>query len=109
MHDAQRSPADGVGGARALDEAPRHGFAVRSRVQPAAAIGQVWTVSRPLTYRAVDQLSDKGLVEAARQEPSDDEAQPNGLASDTEGTPGWFGSGEVHLSNISASCGTSSW
>ena len=55
-----------------LDEAPRHGFAVARELQPAAAIGQVWTVSRPLTYRAVDQLLAKGLVEAARHEPSDD-------------------------------------
>jgi PadR family transcriptional regulator AphA len=59
-----------------LDEAPRHGFAVARELQADAEIGRVWTVSRPLTYRAVDQLLVKGMAEAARNEPSD-EGGPN--------------------------------
>jgi DNA-binding PadR family transcriptional regulator len=55
-----------------LDEGPRHGFALARELQPSAPIGRVWTVSRPLTYRAVDQLVAKGLAQAVREEPSDD-------------------------------------
>jgi DNA-binding PadR family transcriptional regulator len=54
-----------------LDEAPRHGFALARELQPPAPVGRVWTVSRPLTYRAVDQLVAKGMAHAARQEESD--------------------------------------
>jgi DNA-binding PadR family transcriptional regulator len=59
-----------------LDEAPRHGFAVARELTPEAPLGRVWTVSRPLTYRAVDQLLAKGMAEAAHSEPSD-EGGPN--------------------------------
>ena len=59
-----------------LDEAPRHGFAVARELAPEAPLGRVWTVSRPLTYRAVDQLLAKGMAEAAHSEPSD-EGGPN--------------------------------
>jgi DNA-binding PadR family transcriptional regulator len=54
-----------------LDEAPRHGFALARELQPPGPVGRVWTVSRPLTYRAVDQLVAKGMAHAARQEESD--------------------------------------
>jgi PadR family transcriptional regulator AphA len=53
-----------------LDEAPRHGFALARELQPPSPIGRVWTVSRPLTYRAVDQLVNKELASPARQEAS---------------------------------------
>ena len=59
-----------------LDEAPRHGFAVARELTPEAPLGRVWTVSRPLTYRAVDQLLVKGMAEATHSEPSD-EGGPN--------------------------------
>jgi PadR family transcriptional regulator AphA len=55
-----------------LDEEPRHGFALARELQPPAPVGRVWTVSRPLTYRAVDQLVAKGMAQAAREEASDD-------------------------------------
>jgi PadR family transcriptional regulator AphA len=59
-----------------LDEAPRHGFALARELQASAPVGQVWTVSRPLTYRAVDRLLEKGLIERVRHERSD-EGGPN--------------------------------
>jgi PadR family transcriptional regulator AphA len=51
-----------------LDEEPRHGFALARELEPTAPIGRVWTVSRSLTYRAVDQLLAKAMVVAAREE-----------------------------------------
>jgi DNA-binding PadR family transcriptional regulator len=39
-----------------------HGWAVGTELAPAGSIGRIWTLSRPLTYRAVDGLVDKRLV-----------------------------------------------
>lgn len=52
-----------------LCQAPSHGFAVASRLRPSGDIGRVWTMSRPLTYRALDQLVAKGCAMEAGSEP----------------------------------------
>ena len=46
-----------------LYQAPAHGFAVAARLKPGGDIGRVWSVSRALTYRALDQLIALGHVE----------------------------------------------
>jgi PadR family transcriptional regulator AphA len=46
-----------------LFQAPAHGFAVAARLKPGGDIGRVWSVSRALTYRALDQLIALGYVE----------------------------------------------
>jgi PadR family transcriptional regulator AphA len=45
-----------------IAEAPTHGFAVARELASEGAIGQVWTVPRPLVYRAIASLGEKGLV-----------------------------------------------
>lgn len=52
-----------------LCQGPTHGFAVAGRLKPDGDIGRVWTMSRPLTYRALDQLVVKGCAEAVGEEP----------------------------------------
>ena len=52
-----------------LAVAPSHGFAVAARLAPSGDIGRVWSMSRPLTYRAIDQLVERGLVEQVGTEP----------------------------------------
>jgi PadR family transcriptional regulator AphA len=52
-------------------EQPRHGFAVARELRAESQIGQVWTVHRPLVYRAIDHLLDVELLDAARTEPGD--------------------------------------
>src|SRR5262245_14629959 len=52
-----------------IAEQPRHGFSVARELAPDAPIGQVWTVRRPLVYRAIDYLAADGLIEASRTEP----------------------------------------
>lgn len=52
-----------------LYRTPHHGFAVAARLKPDADIGRVWSLSRPLTYRALDQLQVRGLVHAVGEEP----------------------------------------
>lgn len=48
---------------------PTHGFAVAADLRPDGEIGRVWSMSRPLTYRALDQLLVRGLVAAVDHEP----------------------------------------
>lgn len=52
-----------------LAERPAHGFAVARRLEPEGDIGRVWSLSRPLTYRAVETLHTHGLIEAVGEEP----------------------------------------
>lgn len=52
-----------------LAEGPAHGFAIARLVQRGGAVGRVWAASRPLTYRAIDQLAADGLVEPVGTEP----------------------------------------
>ena len=48
--------------------APTHGFAVAAALKPAGEIGRVWSLSRPLTYRAIDQLVARDLVAVVGEE-----------------------------------------
>ena len=48
---------------------PTHGFAVAARLKPDGDVGRVWSLSRPLTYRALDQLVERGYVEPVGEEP----------------------------------------
>lgn len=52
-----------------LVQAPAHGFAVAARLSPTADIGRVWSLSRPLTYRSLDQLTARGLIRPVGEEP----------------------------------------
>jgi molybdopterin-binding protein len=45
-----------------ITQAVTHGWALGTMLAPDGEIGRVWTLSRPLTYRAVDGLVDKDLV-----------------------------------------------
>jgi len=51
-------------------EGPTHGFAVAKTLAPAGEIGRVWSLSRPLVYRSLDQLVDIGLVAKGAAKPS---------------------------------------
>jgi DNA-binding PadR family transcriptional regulator len=48
---------------------PAHGWAVATRLQPDGDIGRVWSLSRPLTYRALGQLVASGFVSGIGEEP----------------------------------------
>jgi DNA-binding PadR family transcriptional regulator len=43
-------------------ERSQHGWALVRTLAPDGEAGRVWTLSRPLTYRAVDGLVDGGLI-----------------------------------------------
>ncbi|MCB1001423.1 MAG: PadR family transcriptional regulator [Acidimicrobiales bacterium] len=52
-----------------LAQAPAHGFAVAKRLAPDGDIGRVWSLSRALTYRALDQLVEGGHIHVVGEEP----------------------------------------
>ena len=52
-----------------LYEGPTHGFAIASALRPGGELGRVWSLSRALTYRSLDQLAERGLVRSVGEEP----------------------------------------
>ena len=52
-----------------------HGWAVAKRLRPDGDVGRVWTLSRPLTYRSLDQLGRRNWIDEVGREPGD--AGPN--------------------------------
>lgn len=54
-----------------VSEQPRHGFALARLLAPEGEIGQVWALPKPLVYRAVATLAERGMVAAAGEEPGE--------------------------------------
>ena len=52
-----------------LYQAPAHGFAIAARLKREGDVGRVWSLSRPLTYRSLEQLAERGYIRAVGQEP----------------------------------------
>jgi len=52
-----------------LARGPNHGFAVAQELRVTGDIGRVWSLTRPLTYRAIEQLIDRGYVHVVGEEP----------------------------------------
>lgn len=45
-----------------IEEGINHGWAIGTELAPDGEIGRIWSLSRPLTYRALEQLEVKRLV-----------------------------------------------
>jgi DNA-binding PadR family transcriptional regulator len=58
-----------------LLDAPAHGFSIAAQLRPDTEIGRIWSLSRPLTYRSLSQLAERGLVRSVGSEPG--RAGPN--------------------------------
>jgi DNA-binding PadR family transcriptional regulator len=52
-----------------LAQGPAHGFAVARRMAATGDVGRAWSLSRPLTYRALDALVAAGLAREVGREP----------------------------------------
>lgn len=52
-----------------LHERSAHGWALAQTLAPEGEIGAVWSVGRPVVYRALQTLAGRRLIEAAGQEP----------------------------------------
>jgi DNA-binding PadR family transcriptional regulator len=51
-----------------LAEAPAHGWALARQMARDGEIGRVWALGRPLVYRALELLEERGLIEPAGSE-----------------------------------------
>jgi PadR family transcriptional regulator AphA len=51
-----------------LADKPAHGWALAKEMSRTGSVGRVWGVGRPLVYRALDLLANRGLIEAAGSE-----------------------------------------
>ncbi len=86
-----------------LYDGPAHGFAIAAELRPDAEIGRVWSLSRPLTYRAIDQLVERGLVAPVKSEPGDSGPNRTVLAPTRQGRArfrAWLRSPVVHLRDL---------
>ncbi|HZO96306.1 MAG TPA: PadR family transcriptional regulator [Gaiellaceae bacterium] len=54
-----------------LAERPAHGWALAAELGPGGELGSVWSLGRPLVYRSIEILADRGLIEPAGHEPGE--------------------------------------
>ena len=52
-----------------LAEEPGHGWALAKQMAATGEVGRVWSAGRPLVYRALDVLEERGLIEPTGHEP----------------------------------------
>lgn len=52
-----------------LYDRPAHGWAIVKQLRPDGDVGRIWYLSRPLTYRALDQLAARGWIQPVGEEP----------------------------------------
>lgn len=52
-----------------LSEQPSHGWALAQQMSRGGEVGHVWSVGRPLVYRALEHLEASGLIEPTGSEP----------------------------------------
>jgi PadR family transcriptional regulator AphA len=50
-------------------EHPTYGFAIAKELAPDGDLGQIWTVRRPIVYRALAELEERNLIEQRGSEP----------------------------------------
>ncbi len=88
-----------------LCAAPAHGFAVAKRLAPIGDVGRVWSLSRPLTYRALDELVARGLAEPVGHEPGTAGGGRTILAATATGAAllaAWLAQPVVHVREVRA-------
>ncbi|HZD23958.1 MAG TPA: PadR family transcriptional regulator, partial [Acidimicrobiia bacterium] len=54
-----------------MAEEPTHGFALAKKLAADSSVGRVFTVRRPLVYRAIDRLVETGYAEGVTTEKGD--------------------------------------
>jgi PadR family transcriptional regulator AphA len=86
-----------------LYPAPSHGFAIAARLKPKGDVGRVWSLSRALTYRALDQLASRGYIHAVGEEPGIAGGNRTILAATRSGRAQlrkWLNTPVVHLRDL---------
>ena len=85
-NDRTTAPARRVGMPRnPLPSAPTHGFAIAAQLKPSGDLGRVWSLSRALTYRSLEQLANRGLHPRSRRGAGDRRWQSHDPCRDAVG------------------------
>jgi DNA-binding PadR family transcriptional regulator len=85
-----------------LGEGPAHGFALAKALEAGGEIGEIWAVPRPLVYRALGALRDRGLIRPQSTEAGHGPnrtimaATPAGLAQ----LDRWLGEPVAHVRDV---------
>jgi len=79
-----------------------HGWAIGTLLAPAGELGRIWSVSRPLTYRAIDGLVERRLVSRAeaRVPTGRDRASLKVTAAGRRAAATWLGEPVGHLRDV---------
>ena len=86
-----------------LCQGPSHGFAVAGRLKPGGDVGRVWSLSRPLTYRSLDQLVQRGYAHPVGEERGIAGGNRTILAATRQGRARlrrWLGEPVLHLRDL---------
>ncbi len=86
-----------------LSSGPAHGFAIAARLRPEGDIGRVWSLSRALTYRSLEQLTLRGYVQPVSEEPGIAGGNRTILAATRSGRAQlrrWLATPVVHLRDL---------
>ncbi len=81
---------------------PTHGWAIKEQLSPEGDLGQAWSLSKQLVYRAIDSLDDSGLVR--RAQPKDgggaDRVIITATAAGKRATTEWLNAPVQHLRDV---------
>jgi DNA-binding PadR family transcriptional regulator len=86
-----------------LYTAPTHGFAIAARLKPGGDVGRVWSLSRALTYRSLEQLAVRGYIQPVGEEPGIAGGNRTILAATRTGRAQlrkWLATPVVHLRDL---------
>ncbi|MET7290410.1 PadR family transcriptional regulator [Streptomyces sp. NPDC005573] len=86
-------------------ERPSHGFAVAALTAKGTEIGEFWYISRPMVYRSITRLAERGLITAVGVEESDRGPQRMIYAATRSAkteVSRWLGEPVAHLRDIRA-------
>jgi PadR family transcriptional regulator AphA len=82
---------------------PTHGFAIAARLKPSGDVGRVWSLSRALTYRSLEQLTIRSYIRPVGEEPGIAGGNRTILAATRTGRAqlrNWLGTPVVHLRDL---------
>jgi PadR family transcriptional regulator AphA len=86
-----------------LYDRPAHGWAIVKELRPDGDIGRIWHLTRPLTYRSLDQLTARGWIHPVGEEPGDAGPNRTVLAATRTGRARlrtWLRAPVVHLRDL---------
>ena len=84
-----------------LDEGVNHGWAIGTELAPDGELGRIWSLSRPLTYRAIEQLESKGMLRRqGRQGAGRERMQLSCTAQGRRAASRWLETPVEHLRDV---------